>query len=74
MRDRGPRLYEQIIDTCLEKLTALPQSPQVVALRERALTCRRELDAWRANRPSLEVRAEMRLRVLKIHSETDALV
>ncbi|HEY2509562.1 MAG TPA: hypothetical protein VGI39_01780 [Polyangiaceae bacterium] len=74
MRDRGPKLYEQIIDTCLEKLTALPQSPQVVALRERALVCRRELDAWRSARPALDVRTEMRLRVLKIHAETDALV
>ena len=71
--DRGPTLFEQIAQACVHRLAAKPKSKATLALRDEALACQRELDAWRTTSPTEEASRAMRTRLLALNAKIDAL-
>ena len=64
----SPLLLEQVLVQVLSRLSELAATPLVQAMRNEALVCQREIDAWRATLPPPEVRGAMRERVLALHA------
>jgi hypothetical protein len=55
------------IDNIMHRLSALPSSPAVQALRAQAEGYLKETDAWTSSRPAEEEKERLMKRVLKLH-------
>lgn len=61
------------IESVLRRLEALPLSPGVEALRERAEQYRRDADLWTPAHPAGEDKEQLMRRVLQLHVEVKSL-
>jgi hypothetical protein len=55
------------IDNIMHRLSALPSSPTVEALRAQAAEYLKETDAWASSQPAEEEKERLMKRVLKLH-------
>jgi hypothetical protein len=61
------------IENILHRLSALPSSLEVEAVRARAEEYMREADAWTASQPVAQEKERLMRRVLKLHTEVAKL-
>ena len=66
---RRLRVINEAIDVVLRRLSALPPSPELDALRATADACLRKTEAWPASQPAAEEKERLMKRVLKLHVE-----
>jgi hypothetical protein len=66
-------LVVDAIEVVSRRLSALPASREVEALRARATECRRETDTWRTSPPAAAERDKLMKRVLNLHVEVAKL-
>ena len=57
----------------MRSLSTLPTSPEVEALRVRAIQYARAVDGWTASPPTSEERDKLMKRILKLHVEVARL-
>jgi hypothetical protein len=62
-------IVRDAINVVLRRLSALPLSPAVVELRDRAEHHLREVDGWTVSTPAVEHRDTLMIRMLNLHVE-----
>jgi hypothetical protein len=66
---RDSSLAKDAIEVVLRRLGALPASPEVEELREKAEDYLKQVQGWQHSKPTAEEREELMKRVLKLHVE-----
>ena len=61
------------IENILHRLSALPSSPEVEAIRAKAVEYLGEVDAWTPSHPSAQEKERLMRRALKLHTEVAKL-
>jgi hypothetical protein len=70
---RRSSVLKAAIGNVLHRLTALPSSPEVEALRAQAEEYLREADSWTSSHPVAQEKERLMKRALKLHVEVAKL-
>ena len=66
-------VIHEAIDVVLRRLSVVPPSPEVEALRAEAEECIRKTEGWSASSPVAQQKERLMMRVLKLHVEAAKL-